>query len=134
MSANAHELMHWTECPDDCPLLNRDVPCERGRVDQHSVIANKTVVPDVRVRHDESMAADAGHSPAFHGSTSDGHVLANDIVIAHLQPGGLTGEGCVLRVSTHHGEGINLVVTAQSRRSIQNNMRDQIAVLAQLHV
>src|SRR5208337_1456417 len=130
MSADANELMDRTKRADNCPLLNGDMTCERGSIDQHGVIANQTVVPNMRVRHDQSMAADAGNSSAFRGSAIDGYIFADHIVVAHLEPGGLTGEGYVLRVPTNHGERIDSVVTAQPRRSVQDYLRNKLAVLA----
>ena len=60
MSADAHEVMHRAESADCGPFLNDYVPTKRRRIGEDDVIANDTIVRDVRIRHDQRVAAHAG--------------------------------------------------------------------------
>src|SRR5271165_4793314 len=112
MRSDAHKLMHRTERTDHGPFLYCDMAGERSGIDEHHMIADEAVVPDMRIGHDENVAADAGDTATFRGTAVDGDAFADDVVVTHLQPRYLAREGHVLRVHPHHGEGIDLVVPA----------------------
>src|SRR5215472_4304720 len=86
----------------------------------------------MRVGHDEGVAADTRRAYTFQSSAVDGDVFANNVAVADFQPRGLAAVGDVLRIAADYGKGKNLVVGAEARRSTQNNVGDQPAVLAQL--
>src|SRR5208337_1942307 len=86
MGSNAHELMHRTECTNHRPLLNGDMTCQCGGIDQHRVIADEAIVPYMCIGHDENMAANASDAAALCSPAVDSDTLADDVVVAHLQP------------------------------------------------
>src|SRR6516225_8783657 len=88
---------------------------------------------DVRIRHDQHMVADAGNPSALLRTPANGDRLADDVVVAHLQACGFAPVRHILRVHAYDGKWIYLVVRAKLRRTLQYDMRDQFAVLAQLH-
>src|ERR1019366_1763800 len=98
------------------------------------VVADLAVMPDVGVGHDQDIAAHASNAPTLRSATSDADVLANDVAVADLQARGLATISDVLRSPANHGERVYLVVETYFRRSINYDMREQLAVLAQLYV
>src|SRR5271157_5595541 len=96
------------------------------------MIANYTVVPNMRVGHDEDLAADAGDAAALGRAAGDGDVLTDDVVVADFKPRGFAAIRDVLRVHAQRGEGINLVVAAEAAGPAYHNVGYELAVLAQL--
>ena len=114
MRADAHELMHRAERSHHRPLFDRHVAAQGGAIHQHGVIADHAIVPDVRVRHDQQVAAHLGQSAALHRAAIDRHVLANLVVIADLEARRLAFVGDILR---RHADGAKRKESRCRRRS-----------------
>lgn len=132
--ADTHELVHRAKRPDHSPFFHRDMARERSPVDQHGVIADDTIVPNVRVRHDERMAADASGSSAFFGSAIERDALANDIVVANRDCSLLAAVGDVLRLAANGAKREESIVGADGRWTVNGDVRDQFAVLVKVNV
>src|ERR1019366_2249699 len=98
------------------------------------VVADLAVRRDVGVGHDQVIAAHSSNAPTLRSATSDGDVLANDVAVADLQAGGLATISDVLRSPANHGERVYLVVETYFRRSINYDMREQLAIFAHFDI
>src|SRR5262249_12921549 len=98
MRADAHKLMHAAQRADHGPLFDRYVAGHSSAVDQHGAVSHHGIVADMRVGHEQGMAAHAGDSAAFDGATVDGDTLADDVVVSHLQAGLFAPIADVLRL------------------------------------
>ena len=112
MRSDAHVLVHRAERAYHCPLFHSDMSRQRGAVDQHGVIADYTVMPNVGIRHDKRVVADTGDAPAFQCAAVDGDVLADHVAVADFQSSGLAVISNVLRVATDHRKREDLVIGA----------------------
>jgi hypothetical protein len=123
--------MHRAKRADNSPLFDRDMSRQRGCVHQHGMIANHAVVPDMRVGHDEDVAADACDASALGGAARDGDVLTDDVVIADLETRWFAPIRNVLRVHAQRGKGKYLVVFAETAGAAYHNVGYKFAVLTQ---
>ncbi len=106
-----------------------------GRVVRHDhVIADDAVVAHVNVRHQQAMVADDGRTEILHHAAVNGDALADHVVVADLQRGGLPVIRHGRRILAHRGELVNLVVAADSGRPPDDHMRRDPAAVADHHV
>src|SRR3954464_92574 len=104
--------MHRRECADRCPLLNDDVSGERGIVGHDDVVTHKTIVRDVRVSHEQAVAAELREATATGSPAVDGDALADLIVITDLKARLLAFELQVLRFHPERDEWENSIIVA----------------------
>ena len=82
---DADKMVYWTESTYRGPLFDRDVAAESRRVGKDNVIADRAIVGDVRVSHNQYMVAHAGQSATFCGAAINGNELANLVVVTNLR-------------------------------------------------
>ena len=91
------------------------VSAQIGTVDYQTVVTNITVVADVRVNHEHSVAADAGLVAKLSGTAVDSGAGTEDVGIAYADFGdSLTIISKILRGSANHNVGEELVVGANN--------------------
>jgi hypothetical protein len=110
------------------------VACYSRAVHQHHVIANDAVVANVRVRHDQDVAANLSDAAAFCGSAIQRDVLADLVMVADLETCRLALIGNVLRRHTNRTKGKESVVGANFRRALDRDVRDQVTVLSEVDI
>ena len=110
------------------------MPAQRSRVRHDDVTPNLAIVRNVRISHDQVVIADARASSALHRPAVDGGKLANHVLVANLQPCRFARIGNVLRRQANRSEREESVIRADSSRSFDRDVRNQMAVLAQLHL
>ena len=98
------------------------------------VVADLAVVCDMSVSHHQRVAPDAGNAAALHCSTVDGDELSDLAVVADFETRGLAGVSEVLRRHADRGEGEDSVVSSDSSWTLNRDMRNQVAALAQFDV
>ena len=103
MGAHTAELMHAGERTDGDVILDRHVAAKRGPVAEDRVVADRAVVGDMGVRHEEIMIADPGHASAARRTPMNGHELAKDVVRPDDQPAPLTAKFQILRDEANGG-------------------------------
>src|SRR4029079_10297636 len=64
---------------------NRDMTAEDGAVSKQDVIADLTVVSDMRVGHEEAAVADVGDLTMVLGACADRYAFANLAIAANVQ-------------------------------------------------
>src|SRR5665213_484602 len=129
--ADAAELVHRTQRADYSEVLDDDVSGQRCGVGEDAAIADRRVVSDVGVGHDEAVRADRRQAASADGSAGDGDVFADGDVVADLQARRLTCVLQVLRRDAEAGEGEDAVATSERRVAVENDMRDKLAVFAE---
>src|SRR5260370_351293 len=80
------------------------------------------------------MAAQTCHAAAAHSSTVHGHIFADDVVIADLQPRLFAFVFQVLGFEADGGKWEDAVVRADLAGAVHDDMGDEFAILSQLHI
>ena len=76
VAADAAELVDGAERADVRVILDGDVAGQRRAIGEDRVVADDAIVGDVRVGHEEIVAADAGDAAAFHRAAVHGAEFA----------------------------------------------------------
>src|SRR5262252_7419801 len=105
MRANAHELMQQAEGTDRGVVFDLNVTGELCTIDENGAVSDDAVMADVRVGHDELVAADPRDSAALDRAAMDGAVLAKFVRIANFEVNALAGVGQILGIAADHGKG-----------------------------
>src|SRR5208282_295481 len=132
MPSDADELVQQTKGADRGVVLDDDVPGKLRSVDQDDAIADDAVVADVRVGHDQAVAADAGHASTLDRAAMHRAEFAKLVCIAHFELDALAGVGQVLRVAADDRKGMEVVVAAERRWTFHDRVRFEDAAIAQL--
>ena len=85
MRADANKMVHRTKRAHGGPFFHNHVSAQSCGVRQNDVVADYAVMGNVRVGHDQGMAADAGHASAFGGAAIQSYKLAHGVVVAYFQ-------------------------------------------------
>ena len=114
MGADFAELVHQGVATENRPVAHADMAGQRHVVDQHSVVADDTVVAYMHRRHQQVVVADRRLRAILYRTAMNGDTLANDIVIADDQPGGLIAVFPVGGVLPDTGKLVNVVAGANA--------------------
>src|SRR3954468_19446691 len=126
MRADARELMHRRECTDGRPLLDYHVSGKRGIVGHDDMVAHKAIVRDVRVSHEQAVAAELSQPPATGRAAVDGDAFADLVMVADLEARLLTLELQVLRLHAQRHEWENPIIAADLCGAIYDNVPDEL--------
>src|SRR6201987_279375 len=134
MRADAHKMMHRTQCPHLRPVFHDHMPTQSGGIRQENVIADAAVVRDMRVGHHQHVASDFGQPAALYRSPVDRNELPNLVVIADLQTSRLS---CVTQILWGKADGRERkesVHGTDCRRPLYCYMREKLATFADLDI
>ena len=104
---------------------------ECDAIGEDDVILHHAIVGHVAADHEEAMAADAGLAMALHGTDVHGRVLADDVVVADDQLGGLVLVLQVLRREAQGREGMHHGLRADRGMAVHHHMRHEVDTLFQ---
>jgi hypothetical protein len=127
-------VVHRTKRSYLRPVANGHVSAQRRSIGQDHVISDPAIVRDVRVCHDQRMVAHSRQSPALHCSTVDSDKFPDLVVISDLESRRLTRVGQVLRSHADGAKREESIVRTDRSRPFDNDVRHQVAALAQFHV
>ena len=96
--------MHLVESADRGMVLNDHVPRDRRPVCDDAAVTDHGVVPDMRVRHEQAVAADPCCPATTNCPARNRDAFADDIVVAENRARGLALVFQVLGIFTHRGE------------------------------
>src|SRR3989304_107206 len=108
MSANPAELMDRSQSADDRIIFDEDVSRQGCSIGHHHMISNLAIVGDMGVGHDKILISKNSSSAPFDRPSVEGDKLPNNIMISHLQEGGLSPISKGLRRFPDGGELIDL--------------------------
>src|SRR5690606_20416568 len=108
--ANACKLMHGRETAQNRPVADVYVAGQLDAVGYYRVMPDLAVVRNVRVRHDPVVVAHPGDADVLRRAGIDGHVLADRIAVADLEPCGLTAVLLVLRDPAYGAKTVEIIV------------------------
>ena len=131
MRAYAHEVVHRTQRAHRSPILDDDMATQGRTVGHDYMIANRAIVGYVSVGHNQIVAADFRQASPFCGATVNRDEFANDIVVANLEPRGLTFVTQVLRRESNGRKWKEAIARACFGRPFYGDVRDQFATFAQ---
>src|SRR5271170_3340287 len=129
--ADAAVLVNLVERADGGVVLDYDVTGERGGIGQDAAIPDHAVMSNVRVSHDEAIAANTRCASAAGGSARDRHAFADDVVVAQNCACRLSLVLQVLGCNADAGKGKEAIAGSDCEVSVENHVRDQLAVLSQ---
>ena len=89
------------------------------------------IVADVRVGHDEIVAADARGAAAFHGAAIHGGEFAEFVVIADFERDALAVVCEILRIAADYAERIEVIVASEARGAFDHGVRFDDAAFAE---
>src|SRR5690606_8598079 len=96
-------------------------------------VAARAAVADVGAGHEQVVRADARHARPLRRAPVKGAVLADQVVLADLQPHRLALVAAVLRIAADDGEGMDRRVRADARVLLDHHMADQTHAGGQGH-
>jgi len=88
-------------------------------------------VANVRVRQKKIFVANRGDTPTLFRAPADGHVFAEDIIVAYDQFDPFVSKRIVLRVASYHTERMKHIFLAEFRRPMHRRVRVQDAAVPQ---
>src|SRR2546423_8846044 len=97
LAADAAKLMHAGISPDVCAVFDAHVPGQGRCVGHDDVVANQTIMGDVRLGHDEAVITNFGDPAAAFGAAMNRHKFADARTAANLSLSFLTREFQILR-------------------------------------
>ena len=107
----------------------------QGRVvGEDAVVTDDAVVGDVDVDHKQVATAHLGQALILHGTAVEGAVFANDVVVANLKEGALTGVLLVLAILTDGGVLEDLVAATNLGRALDHHMGTYPGVVTDFHL
>ena len=59
------------------------MPCQRGIVDEDTVIANNAIVTNMHIGHQQIVIAHSGLTAILYSAAMDSHTLADNVVITN---------------------------------------------------
>jgi hypothetical protein len=130
---DGRELVHAHEARQHDVVADVHVPGDEHAVDQDAVVAHHAVVAHVAAGHEHVVAADARERLFLGRATVDGHELADDVVVAHLEA---ALHGAVLQVLRRGADGgvcQEVVARAQRGAAGHEAVRADARVRADLH-
>src|SRR6266446_4235615 len=132
MRSYPHEVVYGAQCSNVSPVFHGYMPAQRRRVCHDDVTPNLAIMRNVGIGHDQVVVADLGASPALDRAAVDGDKLADYVMVADLQACRFACVGDVLRRQANRSEREKDVVRANFRGSLDSDVRNQAAALAEL--
>ena len=131
VAANVAELVDGAEGADSSEVFNDDVAGEGGAIGEDHLVADMAIVADVRIRHQQTIAAEGGEAAAFFSAATDSDTLADSVVVAYCSAGGFAVILEILRGDANGGEGKEGIACADFCVAVDDDMRDEIAIFAE---
>ncbi len=131
MSANAAELMNPDVSPKRHVILDNHVASERRPVGEDHVIADVTVVRDMRLRHEKIVRADLGQASAALGAAVQRNELAKYVALAGAKPASLIAILQIVRRLTRGHERKKNRAAAKLRWAFDDTMAGNANVVVQ---
>src|ERR1700752_400793 len=133
MTAHSHKLMPAHAVGKKNVILDRDVSRERNFVRKNIIVADHAVVRDVYSHHEEDARTNTRRLAGAIGPVKRKE-FSDDIVVADLEKTRLTFELHILRLPANHRMLENAVPGSDSRESLDDSVRSDLTVWADLNV
>ena len=133
ISPDVEELVEQTCCRNDGTVVDYHFSCKLRRVADDASVADDAVVSDVHILHQQVAVAHDGLALRG-GTTADGDILADGVVVANLAGGLFALELQILWFRRDAGTRENFVVIAQTGAEVERHAVQQLVVVANNHV
>ncbi len=127
--ADPHILMHRRRAADHRMVPDLDVAAQQNLIGQYHVVAQPTVMSDVRSGKKDAARPD---TRALAHACIDGHAFANDAIVADRQRALRERSLDILRRQSHGGEGENPGARADARAAADDDMGEESRAVADL--
>ncbi len=131
--ADLAELVDQGKAAQDGVIVDVHVPRQGRGVGHDAAIAHHAVVRNVGVGHQQIVVADGRDALVLNRAAMDGDEFADDVTVADLQSGRLTGVLLVLAILAHRRKLINSIVPADAGRPLEHHMRTDDGTGTYLH-
>ncbi len=128
------ELMGRRESADIDEIPDLAMTAEGRVIDEDHIVADDTVVANMRIRHEESALAHARLAAALDGADVHGHAFANDAALADLERRRLAAVADILRRRSERREWKYRTAAAERGVAGDVNMGMQRAARTDRHV
>jgi hypothetical protein len=115
--------MHQGATTENDTVTDVDVAGHCRVVRHNDLIANDAIMRHVHITHQQIARANGGHAAVLDCTPMQGHALTDGIVIPNDKLGWLACVLFILAILTHRGELINVIPTANVRRSFYHGVR-----------
>src|SRR5882724_4133521 len=122
LAADAAELMHAGISPDVCAVFDAHMAGQGRRVSHNDVVANQTIMGDVRLGHQEAVIANFGDPAAAGGAAMNRHKLTDARAAANLSLSFLTREFQILRRQSNRYKRIQMRFITNTRAAVDHTM------------
>src|SRR5690606_10128825 len=106
--ADADELVNPGKPAEDGAVLDHDMAGKGGAVRHHDTVADRAVVADMGMGHEEVVVTDPGDTATARGAGAEGDILADPVAGANHEFGPFTPVFQILRRGAERGEGKHL--------------------------
>jgi len=115
-------------------IVNRDVAGESGCIGHDHLIADHTIMRDVRLRHEKTVVADLCNSAAAFCAAMNGNEFANAIATANYCLGFFARKFQILWRQTDRDKRVNVRIIADRGASVDHTVRLNVNAITQLNV
>src|SRR5210317_1212870 len=122
MCSDLAELVHARESTTDYPVPDMYVACQRSVIGHNRFVADHTIMRDVHVGHDPVVIPDNRVTCILRCATTESTELANRVAVANDQACRLPSVLLVLGVIADRGELVDMVVPADLRWAVYDDM------------
>src|SRR4029077_5461922 len=116
--ADAAELLDGGEGAERGVVFKYDVSRECGGICKHGMGADLAIVCDVRVSHNQIVAAEPSDAAALRGAAVNGAELVKFVRVADFERDALPLVSQVLRVAANRTEGREMIIASQARGAL----------------
>ena len=131
VASDAAELVHGAKGSDTRVIIDVDVPGERGSIRENRVTANDAIVGNVRIGHEQIVAADPRDSASLRRAAADRRKLTKVVCISHHKFGSLAVEFQILRIPADRAKRIENIFPPNTRRPANDGVRLEHALLSE---
>ena len=128
------KLMHQGKSPQNGVITDTHMTGQGGAVGEDGLVSYQAIVGDVHVGHDPVVVADPGYAASLRGAAVEGAVFADDVAVTDLQCAVFARIFFILRRLAEGGELEYLVVPADARGAVYNDVRSYPGAIADLHL
>ena len=133
MFAHSAELVNRRRSGNDGVVADFDVAGEGNGIREDDVTTDLTIVRHVRVAEKQTMRTDPGHGIRVSAAVN-GAVFPENVVIANFQVRRIARVFEILRLSSHGGEGEELIAASEFRMTFEHHMRVEDTIIAKLDI
>src|SRR5690606_11884329 len=134
VAAGAGVLVDGGQATEESVVADLSVAADSGGLSHDDVVVDDAIVGDVAIAHDQTIIADRRDAAPAHGAAVNGGVFADDVVVADDELRRFAPVRQILRRAAEAYERPDGVALAEFGVALDEDVRDELRALADLHV